>query len=269
MKKIFIETPFLDETSFNGYLLSHLSYGDFFKKNRKLSNIIKNGYSGSSLFSRFRNPELIQKMYLEKDPEYFTFLSAFKERYSDFDIIFMNPGVDLVHPEYLIKNFPNAIKVLHFVDDPHASYSYGFPYSWAFDAATYISPSYSENYSMEEILNLVGFKNTKWFPLCSNNVGDPEYTLEDKWRVTYQSRIGPGWLKPFTDKELNMLPGKGIKKIDVISPSFVIDNLETLEEINIEGRQDFLAAGGEKFNYIPCLNTRKDWVTVLNNLSKK
>ena len=179
MKKIFIETPFLDETSFNGYLLSHLSYRDFFKKNRKISNIIKNGYSGSSLFSRFRNPELMQKMYLEKDSEYFKFLSAFKERYSDFDVIFMNPGVDLVHPEYLIKNFPNAIKVLHFVDDPHASYSYGFPYSWAFDAATYISPSYSEDYSMEEILNLVGFKNTKWFPLCSNNIGEPEYTLEE------------------------------------------------------------------------------------------
>ena len=89
----------------------------------------------------------------KKDSEYFKFLSAFKERYSDFDVIFMNPGVDLVHPEYLIKNFPNAIKVLHFVDDPHASYSYGFPYSWAFDAATYISPSYSEDYSMEEILN--------------------------------------------------------------------------------------------------------------------
>ena len=101
--------------------------------------------------------------------------------------------------------------------------------------------------------------------LCAEKLNIPQ----DKWRVTFQSRIGPGWLKPFTDKELNMLPGKGIKKIDVISPSFVIDNLETLEEINIEGRQDFLAAGGEKFNYIPCLNTRKDWVTVLSNLSKR
>ena len=126
MKKIFIETPFLDETSFNGYLLSHLSYRDFFlKKTGKISNIIKNGYSGSSLFSRFRNPELMQKDVLRKRFEYFKFLSAFKERYSDFDVIFMNPGVDLVHPEYLIKNFPNAIKVLHFVDDPH-TYSYGF-----------------------------------------------------------------------------------------------------------------------------------------------
>ena len=92
---------------------------------------------------------------------------------------------------------------------------------------------------------------------------------KDKWRVSFQSRIGPGWLKPFPDKELCKLPEIGIKKIDVISPSFVIDNLETLEEINIEGRKDFLDAGGEEFNYIPCLNYRKDWVKALNHLSKK
>ena len=71
------------------------------------------------------------------------------------------------------------------------------------------------------------------------------------------------------DKELNKLPKRGIRKLDVISPSFVIDNLETLEEINIEGRHNFLAAGGEEFNYIPWLNYRKDWVELLNHLSKK
>ena len=101
--------------------------------------------------------------------------------------------------------------------------------------------------------------------LCAEKLNIPK----DKWRVSFQSRIGPGWLKPFTDKELNMLPGEGIKRVDVISPSFIIDNLETLEEINIEGRQDFLAAGGEEFNYIPCLNSRKDWVEVLNKISKR
>ena len=101
--------------------------------------------------------------------------------------------------------------------------------------------------------------------LCAEKLNIPK----EKWKVSFQSRIGPGWLKPFTDKELYKLPEKGIRKIDVISPSFVIDNLETLEEINIEGRQAFLAAGGKEFNYIPCLNYRKDWVEFLNNLSKK
>ena len=101
--------------------------------------------------------------------------------------------------------------------------------------------------------------------LCAEKLNIPK----DQWKVSFQSRIGPGWLKPFTDKELNMLPGEGIKRVDVISPSFIIDNLETLEEINIEGRQDFLAAGGEEFNYIPCLNSRKDWVEALNKISKR
>lgn len=101
--------------------------------------------------------------------------------------------------------------------------------------------------------------------LCAEKLNIPK----DQWKVSFQSRIGPGWLKPFTDKELNMLPGEGIKRVDVISPSFIIDNLETLEEINIEGRQDFLAAGGEEFNYIPCLNSSKDWVEALNKISKR
>ena len=101
--------------------------------------------------------------------------------------------------------------------------------------------------------------------LCAEKLNIPK----EKWQVSFQSRIGPGWLKPFTDEVLNELPDKGIKKLDVICPSFVIDNLETLEEINIEGRNDFLAAGGVKFNYIPCLNYEKDWVEVLKNISKK
>ena len=101
--------------------------------------------------------------------------------------------------------------------------------------------------------------------LCAEKLNIPK----EKWRVSFQSRIGPGWLQPFTDELLSDLPNKGIKKIDVITPSFVIDNLETLEEINMEGRKDFLAAGGEEFNYIPCLNSRKDWVETLSKLSEK
>ena len=101
--------------------------------------------------------------------------------------------------------------------------------------------------------------------MCAEKLNIPK----EKWQVSFQSRIGPGWLKPFTDEVLKELPDKGIKKVDVICPSFVIDNLETLEEISIEGRHDFLAAGGEKFNYIPCLNYEEDWVEVLKNMSKK
>ena len=61
----------------------------------------------------------------------------------------------------------------------------------------------------------------------------------------------------------------GIKKLDVVCPAFVIDNLETLEEMNMEGRETFLNAGGESFNYIPCLNDEDLFVSFLVNQAKK
>ena len=78
---------------------------------------------------------------------------------------------------------------------------------------------------------------------------------EDKLRVTFQSRFGPTqWLTPATDRTLEALPGQGSKKVAVLAPAFHVDCIETLEEIAISGRESFLAAGGEKFAYIPCLN---------------
>ncbi len=86
---------------------------------------------------------------------------------------------------------------------------------------------------------------------------------DDQWGVAFQSRIGPGWLQPFTDKVLENLPKNGIKKIAIVCPSFVADNLETLEEINIEARETFIEAGGEKFVFIPCLNNDDNWIDFL------
>ena len=79
---------------------------------------------------------------------------------------------------------------------------------------------------------------------------------ENEWGISFQSRIGPGWIQPFTDKELVRLAKEGIKNLDVVCPAFVTDNLETLEEMNIRGRETFLEAGGQSFNYIPCYNLK-------------
>ena len=87
-----------------------------------------------------------------------------------------------------------------------------------------------------------------------------------RWGVSFQSRIGPGWLKPFSDIALEELPGKGKKKIAVVCPSFVADNLETLEEMEIRGKETFMKAGGETFTYIPCLNSDDSWITYLDEL---
>ena len=88
--------------------------------------------------------------------------------------------------------------------------------------------------------------------------------------TTFQSRFGPQeWLKPYTDKTLESLPGKGKKKILVICPGFASDCVETLEEIDIQGRESFLNNGGEKFDLIPCLNDSSDHVLLFEQLVKK
>lgn len=101
--------------------------------------------------------------------------------------------------------------------------------------------------------------------LCANKL----QLDNNQWGISFQSRIGPGWIEPFTDKELVKLVEKGVKRLDVVCPAFVIDNLETLEEMNIRGRETFLEAGGDSFNYIPCLNDDNTWVDFLIGLSEK
>ena len=92
---------------------------------------------------------------------------------------------------------------------------------------------------------------------------------DNEWGVSFQSRIGPGWIQPFTDKELVRLAEEGIQNLDVVCPAFVTDNLETLEEMNIRGRETFIEAGGKSFKYIPCLNDEESWVDFLVTASEK
>ena len=88
--------------------------------------------------------------------------------------------------------------------------------------------------------------------------------------TTFQSRFGPQeWLQPYTDKTLENLPKEGKKRIFVISPGFASDCVETLEEISIQGKESFEKAGGEKFEFIPCLNDNDDHINLLEHLIKK
>jgi ferrochelatase len=89
---------------------------------------------------------------------------------------------------------------------------------------------------------------------------------EDRYSWSFQSRLGGGWLTPFTDIVLAELPKRGITNLAVVCPSFVADCLETLEEIDIRGRETFLEAGGAQFTYIPCLNDDPQWIEVLAGL---
>jgi ferrochelatase len=93
---------------------------------------------------------------------------------------------------------------------------------------------------------------------------------EQQWQLTFQSRLGPkAWLRPYTDQTLQQLAGDGTRSVDVICPGFAADCLETLEEIAMENRDTFLAAGGEDYRYIPCLNDRPDHIDQLARLVQR
>ncbi|MCX7123158.1 MAG: ferrochelatase [Gammaproteobacteria bacterium] len=92
----------------------------------------------------------------------------------------------------------------------------------------------------------------------------------DEYIMTFQSRVGfEPWLQPYTDHALIHLAQSETKKIQVICPGFACDCLETLEEININYRQLFLNAGGQQFDYIPCLNQNAAHIALLLELVQK
>jgi len=87
---------------------------------------------------------------------------------------------------------------------------------------------------------------------------------EDSYMSTFQSRFGPAeWLQPYTDKTIEKFAENGVENLAVVTPAFVSDCLETLEEIAMEGGEEFVEAGGKNFYAIPCLNDNNDWVDVM------
>ncbi|WP_415036165.1 ferrochelatase [Azonexus sp.] len=122
-------------------------------------------------------------------------------------------------------------------------------------------------------------------PERSRRLGDPYYdeclvsgkALADalglnatQYRISFQSRFGKAtWLQPYTTATLENWAREGIERVDVICPGFAADCLETLEEIALEGRADFLAAGGKSYHYIPALNDDPAWIEALADLTER
>ena len=100
-------------------------------------------------------------------------------------------------------------------------------------------------------------------------VADELNLKEGEWTISFQSRFGKAeWLKPYTTATIQKLAKEdGVKKLDVVCPGFLSDCLETLEEIDMEAREDFLDAGGENFRYIPCLNGSSQAVEMLAEIA--
>ena len=122
-------------------------------------------------------------------------------------------------------------------------------------------------------------------PKANTKKGDPYYlhccgTAErvaaaldlprEKWEITFQSRFGKAeWLQPYTDKTLAEWGQSGISSVDVICPAFSADCLETLEEIAVENRANFIDAGGREYRYIPALNARKDHIEMIEAIVRE
>lgn len=90
---------------------------------------------------------------------------------------------------------------------------------------------------------------------------------DDEWLCAFQSRFGrEEWVKPYTDFTLKTWGKEGVSRVDIISPAFSSDCLETLEELEVENREFFMEAGGKEYHYIPCLNDRPDHIKMMSDL---
>jgi ferrochelatase len=122
-------------------------------------------------------------------------------------------------------------------------------------------------------------------PVTYRDAGDPYYGHclettrlvrerlgwpEERLMVTFQSRFGPAeWLQPYTAETLMALPGRGIRKIAILAPAFSVDCIETLEELAITGREQFISAGGENYAYIPCLNDSEGGMAAIESVVRR
>lgn len=122
-------------------------------------------------------------------------------------------------------------------------------------------------------------------PRRSLDLGDPYYCecqktgrllaerlglSPEQYAVCFQSRFGRAeWLQPYTAPTLEAMAKAGVRRVDVICPGFVADCLETLEEIALEGKDTFLAAGGKEYRYIPALNEEPGWIEALAHLVER
>jgi ferrochelatase len=90
---------------------------------------------------------------------------------------------------------------------------------------------------------------------------------DDEWGISFQSRFGKQeWIKPYTDKLLQQWAMQGVESVQIVSPAFSADCLETLEELAEENKHTFLAAGGKQYAYIPALNSRADHIEMIKSL---
>jgi ferrochelatase len=183
-----------------------------------------------------------------------------KKKYS-FKLTFIKPFYD--EPDYINALSENIKPFLQWEYD-HISFSYhGVPERHIYkgditkqhclkveNCCTVDSPAHKQCYRHQCL---------KTMSLIAEKLNLPK----EKVSYSFQSRLGKGWLEPFTDIRLEEMPKEGIKKLLIVCPAFVSDCLETLEEIAERGKETFLHAGGVSYTMIPCLNIHPLWVQAI------
>lgn len=102
--------------------------------------------------------------------------------------------------------------------------------------------------------------------ITAQKVAEKLVLNEQQWAISFQSRFGKQeWVKPYTDQILKDWAEQGVKSVQVLSPAFSADCLETLEELAVENRELFLGQGGETYAYIPALNANLDHIEMLSS----
>jgi len=108
--------------------------------------------------------EYVDELYRNRDPKYMAAAERLIDQLRGYDILIFSTNSPL-HPELLLSRLKDKVKVLGFTDDPHSTYVRGIPYLWGFDAAYYISPSYSSTMGFAELFERIGFSRVRWLPL--------------------------------------------------------------------------------------------------------
>jgi len=171
------------------------------------------------------------------------------------------------HPDY-IESLTNSIKPHLQKEFDHLLFSYhGIPKRHVLKADCTKSHCFSSESccSIKSAAHDVCYRHQiiETTNLVAEKLGLPK----EKFSYSFQSRLGAdAWLQPYSVEQFKKFPQQGIKKLIVVCPAFVSDCLETLEEIQEEGHEDFIKAGGSEYSVIPCLNDRDDWIKTIVKL---
>ena len=186
-----------------------------------------------------------------------------KNNFPDFNLKFISPF-------YKEKNFINLLskkiqKVINQVDYDHILFSYhGIPVSHL----KISDPTKNHCYKVNDCCKI----HSQAHEFCyKHQVLETTEAVVKKLKIdknkysnAFQSRLpNEPWLKPYTDSELVRLAKEGKKNLIIVTPAFVTDCLETLEEIAMEGKEEFIDAGGENYHYVSCLNDSDDWAKLI------